>query len=430
MANKEIIDFIENRPWFRPLERLDRMQRILEKLGNPHQKLKYIHIAGTNGKGSCSAMITSILMDNGLKVGTFTSPHLIEYNERFCINNIPISDLDFLEIIEKVKKAYNKLDFIPTVFETLTAIGFVYFYLQKVDIVVLEVGLGGRLDATNIIDSSELAIIMNIGLEHTEILGNTLEEIAYEKAGIIKDNGDVVAYQNKNEVLKVFKDVAKKRNSKLKIADFNKINIINEGIDKQLFDYGRLKNIELALLGKHQFYNAATVIEGINVLNKKGYSISDKNIYNGLKNVKWDARLSILNKEPLFILDGAHNPQCALALKESLPSILKNKKAIMIFGTLKDKDYIQTIDLLKNYCKEFICIKPNSNRALGARILANIINNKGIKASYCLSSKNAIKRAFSLANKDDIIIAFGSLYLAGDIKEEFDKLKVYNNKDE
>lgn len=421
MDKEEIIDFIENRPWIRNKCRLDRMGELLKALGNPHKKLKYIHIAGSNGKGSASAMFTSILMVAGYKVGTFTSPHLIEYNERFCINNAPINDEDLSLIVQKIKDV--RLSFVPGVFEILTAIAFVYFQMKKVDIVVLEVGLGGKYDATNIIEKSELSVLMNIGLEHTEILGNTLEEIASEKAGIIKRNGDVVAYDNKKEVSLVFKKVAKEKNANIKIVDFNSIEIINEGLNKQTFNYGKYKNVELGLLGKHQFYNASVVIEGIKILVKKGYNIDDSNIINGLKDVKWDARLSILNKKPLFILDGAHNPQCADALKISLPKILRNKKAIMIYGSLKDKNYLSIIEMMSPYAKEFICLTPNSSRALKASTLASIIKKKGIKACYCKNAYNAILKAFNKAKDNDVIIAFGSLYLAGEIKDAFNKIK-------
>ena len=419
MNKKQIISFIEDRPWIRAKGRLERMEVFLKALDNPHKKLKYIHVAGTNGKGSACAMLTSILMEKGYRVGTFTSPHLVEYNERFCINNKAISDKDLGLVIKEVKKACGKLDFVPSVFETLSAIGFTYFAKEKVDIVVLEVGMGGRFDATNVIDKSEVSLLMSIGLEHTEILGDTLEKIAYEKAGIIKENGNVVAYDNPKEVLRVFEQVAKEKHAKLKEVNFKQIKIIKEGLNGQIFDYGKLKNIELNLLGKHQFYNAAVVIEAVNILNKKGYGISVKNLRDGLRNVIWDARLSILSKDPLFILDGAHNPQCAVALKNSLPKILGKRKAIMLYGTLADKDYLSVIDMMGKYAKEFICLTPNSNRALKANKLAKIIKGKGYNACYTKDALSGIKRAYKDVENNDVILAFGSLYLAGEIKDAF-----------
>lgn len=421
MSEKEIISFIEDRPWVRSSDRLEKMSLILKELHNPQKKLKYIHVAGTNGKGSCCALLTSILIDSGYKVGTYTSPHLIKYNERFCINNIPVSNKELGLIIKDLKQAFKRLDFVPSVFETLTAIAFEYFKREKVDVVVLEVGLGGRYDATNIIDKSQLSILMNIGLEHTEVLGKTLEKIAYEKSGIIKENGDVLSYDNSKKVIKVFKEVAKEKKARLKVVNFDLIKIKEEGLDHQIFDYGHLKNIELGLLGRHQFYNAAVVIEAIKILRKKGYNISNDNLRNGLKNVKWNARLEILSKNPLFILDGAHNPQCVSALKKSLPFLIGKKKAYFIFGSLTDKDYLKMIDMVAPYAKEFICFAPNSNRALKASKLAMIIKKKGIKATCASSCLEAIEKAYKKTKKDDVIIAFGSLYLAGEIKDEFNK---------
>ncbi|MBR0462005.1 MAG: bifunctional folylpolyglutamate synthase/dihydrofolate synthase [Erysipelotrichaceae bacterium] len=426
MDKKEIVSFIEDRPWVREAKRLERTARLLKALGDPQKGLKYIHVAGTNGKGSCCAMLTGILMDAGYKVGTFTSPHLIEYNERFCINNVPISDKDLSTIIGRIKKAVRKLNFEPTVFEILTAIGFTYFRKENADIVVLEVGLGGRYDATNIIDDSLVSVIMNIGLEHTEILGDTLGKIAYEKAGIIREGGHVVAYGNKKEVIDVFKNVCKEKKAHLKITDFSKIKIRKEGLKGQVFDYGTLKNIELSLLGKHQFYNAAVVIDTVKVLNKKGLKISTRNIRNGLKNAVWDARLSVLNEKPLFILDGAHNPQCAQALRRSLPKLLGKKKAVMLYGTLKDKDYESVIDMMAPYAEEFICLTPDSVRALQAKDLAKAVRKRKLKAAVANDVEDGINKAIRKAGEDGVIIAFGSLYLAGDIREKFAKLQ-YNN---
>ena len=364
-------------------------------------------------------MLTSILCHAGYKVATFTSPHLIEYNERFCINGIPVSDEKLGSAIEEIKTACTKIDFTPTVFETLTAIAFVCFARERADIVVLEVGLGGRLDATNVIEESEVSVLMNIGLEHTEILGDTLERIAYEKAGIIKENGRVVAYPGTGEVIEVFKEVAKKRKAELKIVDPSGINILKEGLEGQLFNYGRYRNIRLSLLGHHQFYNAAVVIETIKVLRKRGYRIDAEDIRSGLKNTRWDARLSVLSEKPLFILDGAHNPQCATALKRSLPKILKRRKAVMLCGMLKDKDYVSILKELKGYASEFVCLTPDSARALPAEELAAWLKENGCIGVTVPDVDEGIRTALLKAGERGAVIAFGSLYLAGAIKERF-----------
>ena len=247
MNKQEAVGFIENRNWVGSATSLDRMKELMAKLGDPQKKLRFIHVAGTNGKGSCCATLMAILKAAGYKTGLFTSPHLIEYNERFVIDGKDISDEDFCLACDKVKEASGSLTFVPKVFEVLTAIAFVYFKQKKCDIVVLEVGMGGRLDATNVIDRSDLSIIMNIGLEHTEILGDTLTKIAYEKAGIIKQDGEVIAYDNVPEVLDVFRKVAKERNANLKIADFSKIKIVSEGAGTH-FGFAVMRNPEIFTL--------------------------------------------------------------------------------------------------------------------------------------------------------------------------------------
>ena len=419
MNRTEAIEFIENRPWQGFSLGMERMEELMKKLGNPQKGLKYVHVAGTNGKGSTCAMMTSILLKAGYKVGTFISPHLVNYEERFSVNNLPVSEKELIKLVDKVKKASSELSFVPRVFEILTAIGFLYFKKERCDIVVLEVGMGGRLDATNIIDESLVSVLMNIGLEHTEILGDTLEKIANEKAGIIKDNGDVVAYDNVDEVINTFKNKAKEKHAKITVCDFDKIEILKEGRKGQVFNYKNFKNVELSLLGKHQFYNAATVIEACNILKRKGYNITSKNIKDGLREANWNARLSLLATKPLFILDGAHNPQCAVALKESLPKLLGKKKAIMLCGMLKDKDYQSVMDMMTPFAKEFICLTPDSSRALDKKDLAKILMNKNQKAVTASSVYEGIEMALSEAGENGVVVAFGSLYLAGDIIKDF-----------
>ena len=420
MNRKEAIEYIENRPPQKTSD-LCTMYKLMEGLGNPQDKLQFVHVAGTNGKGSCCAMLTSILKDANYKVGTFTSPHLINYEERITVNGKEIDSDDFCRLTDKVKKTSERLNIVPKVFEILTAIALIYFKEQNCDIVILEVGLGGRLDATNIIKKPLISVIMNIGLEHTKILGDTLEKIAYEKAGIIKENSDVVAYEKK-EVVDVYRKIVKTKNANLYVADFSKIEIISEGINKQVFNYKNYKNIKLSLLGKHQFYNAAVVLECIDLLNKKGFNINIKNVKNGLKNTIWDARLSILSNDPLFILDGAHNPQCAKALAFSLPQIIGKQKAIIICGILKDKDYKQIIDELSIFAKEFICLNPDSKRALAKEKLLEYISTKGIKVTLADDVKDAIKKALNKAYDDNVIVACGSLYLAGEISAVYKKI--------
>lgn len=420
MNYQETISFIENTENQKRQKDNKRMETLMSALGNPQDKLHFIHVGGTNGKGSCVASLTSILKEAGYKVGMYTSPHLIKYEERMMVDGKCISRKKLIELASKLKETIEALNIKPTVFEKLTAIGFMYFLEKKCDVVVLEVGLGGRLDATNIIKNPDLCVLMNIGLEHTEVLGDTIEKIAKEKAGIIKRNCDVVAYRSNIKAIKVFKEVVKTKHANLRIVDFNKITIKKEGLNGQAFDYDDLKNIKLSLLGTHQFYNASTIIEACKVLKQKGYKLTNKNIKDGLKNTVWDARLSILNRKPLFILDGAHNPQCAEALKASLPKLLGNKKAIILCGMLKDKDYSSVMKMMIPFAKEFICLTPLSNRALSGKDLANYLIKKKQIASSVNTIDDGIKLALNKAKANDVIIAFGSLYLAGYIAERFD----------
>lgn len=416
---KTAISYIESTNYGLANNSLDRMRKLMSYFNNPQDNLKCIHIAGTNGKGSCCSMLNSILTQANYNVGLFTSPHLINYTERFVINNKEISKNLFSKYVFKVKEASKKLKIDLTTFEILTAIAFLYFNDKKVDIVILEVGLGGKFDATNIINNPVLSIIMNIGLDHTKILGNTKLKIAKEKAGIIKENSNLIVYDNSKNIINVFKKVAKENNTNILVSDFTKIKILNEGINKQTFSYKKYRNIKLSLLGRHQFKNAAVVLDTVDKLIEFGYDINLLNIKNGLRNVLWNARLSVLDYRPLFLLDGAHNPQCASALVESLPKLINNKKIYIICGVLKDKDYKKVMDMFVPFAKEFICLTPYSKRALDNKELANYLNSKGAKSCSANSIKEAIQLAYKKAKKNDVILAFGSLYLAGDILAYF-----------
>ncbi len=419
MNKQEAMDFITSTNWKGSSLGLARMKQLMDNVGNPQNDLHFIHVAGTNGKGSCCAMLNQILITSGYRTGMYTSPHLINYEERFIVNNHQINEEDFCEAAEAVKKAADKMDDKPTEFEIMTAMAFYYFRKAGCDVVVLEVGLGGRLDATNVIENPDLCVIMNIGLEHTEILGDTIAKIAFEKAGIIKPGCDVVAYESEEEAINVFREVCKERNAYLTVADFSKISPVTEDIDHQVFNYGHFRNVEIALLGPHQLKNAATVIEAVKILRNKGYDISWKNLKSGLKKTSWPARLSVLSKKPLFILDGAHNPQCAEALVSSLPAILKDRKAVFLTGMLRDKDYHSVMEMMSPFASEFVCLTPLSPRALTSDQLAEHLEQMGQKATACHDITEGISTALSKAGRDGIIICFGSLYLAGAIQEHF-----------
>ena len=408
----EALDYILSVTWKGSRLGLERLTELLELLGNPQKSLKFVHIAGTNGKGSTSSMIASILQEAGYNVGLFTSPHLLSYQERIIFNHKPINDEDFIDVTEKLKEACEQMTDQPTVFERFTAMAFIYYALKKADYVVLEVGLGGRLDSTNVIDAPLVSVITNLGLEHTEILGNTIEEIALQKAGIIKTGSTCVCYDSEPAAVKVIEEVCKEKNVPFILADFSRIQPLASSLDGQSFSYKNYQNMSLALLGNNQLRNVSVVLEVIDVLKNKGVHISEEQIRAGLKNVHWPARFDLLSKEPLFILDGGHNPQCIESLKENLETYCPATKFTFIVGVLADKDYLSELKMILPFAAEFICLTPESDRALKNDLLAQTINELGVKAQSCATVEEAISLALATERP---VCAFGSLYMAGDI---------------
>jgi len=419
MNKQETIEYIELSEKRAKKTNIDRIKTLMQLLGNPEKGLKFVHVTGSNGKGSTCAMIANVLQTAGYKTGLFTSPHLMEYNERIRLNGIDISDEDLAYYAEIVKKAAKNMQEIPAVFEKLFAIAMLYYKDQKPDIVVLEVGIGGRLDTTNVIEPPEVCVITNIGLEHTKYLGDTVEKIAFEKAGIIKTGCDAVVYDSTPGVVEVVKNVCKERNVPLSVVDFSAIYAREQSLYGQIFDYKRFSSIKLPLLGNHQLKNAATVIESLLALQNRGWNISDEDILKGIETSNWAARFEVLSYEPLFILDGGHNPQCIESLVENLKAYLPNQKISFIFGVMADKDYEKELALVMPFAKRFICVTPPSNRALNADDLALHIKNLGCEA-YGVSE---IEKAVHFANsfKDSPVVAFGSLYISGEIRKVFGK---------
>ncbi|MCQ2552897.1 MAG: bifunctional folylpolyglutamate synthase/dihydrofolate synthase [Clostridia bacterium] len=433
MTPQEAISYIENYTWSTTRLGLDRTRQLLAALGNPQKSLKFIHVTGSNGKGSTCSMLDSILRSQGYKVGLYTSPYIQEFGERMRVNGQNIPGEKLAELTEKVKKVADAMEDHPSQFELVTAIAMQYFADEKCHIVVLEVGMGGALDSTNAIDAPEVAVVTNIGLEHTEYLGDTLEKIALTKAGIIKAGCNCVCYDGDPIVTEVMKSVCKELNVSITCVDSKKLQPISETLDGQKFIWED-KEYNLALLGKFQLYNVTTVFEVVRALKARGWNISDEAVEKGLASVKWPARLEILEKNPLFILDGGHNPQCADALAEALKNILGDKKAVMLMGVLADKDYPQILDTIMPFAKEFICLTPFSDRALSAEKLAAFLTEKGKKAyavpgagepSHDVSPEaekalaEGIKLAKEAAGEDGAIVCFGSLYLVGHIRTIF-----------
>ena len=412
----ETLDYIHSVCWKGMMPGLSRITTLLEKMGNPHKAMKYVHIAGTNGKGSTAAMTASILRKAGYCTGLYTSPYIYQFGERMQVNGEMISDEELIAITEFVKPLADSMEESPTEFELTTAIGFEFFKRKGCDIVVLEVGLGGLLDATNVIPTPEVAVITNIGLDHTDILGHTLEEIAVNKAGIIKENGHAVIYRGKPSVEAVFEQACAERNVKLKKADFDGLKLKQHNLFEQVFDCGAYTDLHLPLLGDHQLHNAAVVLSVAETLIEKGWKISKENIYEGIRDVSWPGRFDIVSRDPLFIIDGGHNPQCLEALVKNIEDYLAGRRVIALTGVLADKDYGDMYKPVMPHIAQFVCVTPPNPRRLPAAELAGHLQNVGATATACETVADGVKKAIALAGQDGVVLCFGSLYTIGDIR--------------
>lgn len=408
---------------------LERTYKLLEHLGNPERDLKLIHIAGTNGKGSTTSMITEILMGEGYKVGMYTSPFIEEFEERIQINrnNIPKEGLAILmdEIkvaVDKVIEAgYNH----PTEFEIITVLMLLYFKKENIDFGVIEVGLGGTLDSTNVIKPI-IQVITSISFDHTNLLGNTLEKIAREKAGIIKRGIPTVIYPQQEEVLKVIKNKCFEMDSELYIANNENLkfkNIVNLDKPYQLLKYNNEIDILLPLLGEHQIINLSVAMQAIEVLNNKNIiDISIANIVKSIKNVSWKGRLEVLSNNPYVVIDGAHNIQGIKTLSRNIKKYFKYENLYLILGILADKDVEEMIKIITPMAKKVYSVTPNSIRGELAESLKDEVSkfNKNCKAFD--KYEEAYLEALNDASEKDLILASGSLYMIGDMRKIIRKI--------
>ena len=412
MDYNEAIAYIHSTYRFGSKLGLENMRRLLGLMEDPQKELEFIHIAGTNGKGSTASFISHALMETGLLVGTYTSPFIVEFNERIKLDFDNISNDDLAQITEFVK---SKVDILvlagenhPTEFEIVTCIAFEYFKRKKCDIVVLEVGLGGRFDATNIIDTPVCAVITKIGYDHKEYLGDTLEKIAFEKAGIIKNSIKVFTCDQLPEAMSVIQEACRQRGCALTVAAAD-YKLISRDIDSQVYEY-KGKQIRIPLRGEHQIKNSILAYEVL-----KEIGVPDDKILSGFLKTVWAGRFDVLLREPLFIVDGAHNPDAAVELGKTITDYFDDKKIIFLMGVFKDKDYPAMIEQVISHAKAFITFTIDSERALAGEVLAghirkhfkNVVNHDKIK--------EAVKHALITAGKDDVIIAFGSLSYIGEL---------------
>ena len=395
---------------------LESITELLKRLGNPQNSYKAILIAGTNGKGSTAAMAASILHSAGYKVGLYTSPHLIDVRERIVVSGRKITKKEFSKAVEDVK---SKLKQSVTYFEFLTAVAFLYFQQQQVDIAVLEVGLGGRLDATNVCKPI-VSVITNIGLDHTAYLGNSLTAIAGEKAGIIKQNGICITAAKQKQVLEVLSGVCLERRAKLYCLGSDiKIKKQKDGLLSYQGLNRNLKNLPLPLRGRHQYSNVALAAGAVEFCCKNGFQIDDEAISRGLASTQWDARLETLQNNPLFLLDGAHNPAGMRVLCQALKKDYSYRQLIFIFGALADKNYRKMLQIIVSLTPKIIITQLKAPRAVPVADLERVLNKMGYPVIVTENVTKAIERAQAIANKQDLICAAGSLYLAGEVKQIF-----------
>ena len=403
---------------------LERIRELCSGLGNPQDKLRFIHVGGTNGKGSFCAMTDSILRKAGYKVGLFTSPYVREFNERMRVNGENIPNETLARLTEKAKAVAEKMKDSPTEFELICAIAFDYFLEEKCDVVILEVGMGGKLDATNIITSPCLSVITGIALDHTAFLGDTIELIAGEKAGIIKENSTVIFGGEDPVAEAVISKKATEMKTKLYKPDYSKLKIESFDLSGTSFSYKEKNRLHISLLGSYQPRNAAVVLEAIDRLNESGFNISLDNIRDGLRDAKWSARFEILSKNPIFIFDGAHNAQGISAACESIKSYF-DKKVIVITGVLKDKDYITIAKDISAASQLVYTITPENPRALSAEDYAKVLCDMGACALPCSSIGEALTKGIDKAKEMGLaLFCLGSLYTYSDVVGYLEKTEV------
>lgn len=405
---------------------LKAMEYFMDELGHSEKKVKIIHIAGTNGKGSVTEMLTNILVKNGYKVGKYMSPHLLEYNERISVNQKNITDTEMEAIIEKLIdkiEKYNKISKEKvTLFELLTTMALYYFAEQKCDFAIIETGLGGLYDSTNIVNSM-VSIITSIGYDHMQILGNTLEEIAFQKAGIIKKDANTIIMEQIPSVQKVIADTCKKKNNNLKVIKRDEIRNKRYKKDIQLFDYKEEKDIKVNLKGEKQFENAAVCIETINIIRDYGYKISEDAIREGLSTVVHKARFETLQESPKIIYDGAHNEEAISNLINTINQYYKEDEKIYVISILKTKDYKEVLKrLLKDEESTFILTSGNDEERYVAseelyKVARGITKNDKI---YKRSLEDAI--IYAKKQRDKVTFIVGSFYVYGDVIEKLKKV--------
>lgn len=417
MTNEEALQYIHSMHRLGAHPRLDHTRALLAAIGDPQSRYRCLHVAGTNGKGSFCAMSEAILRAAGYRVGLYTSPYVKDFSERIRVNGENIPPQTLAEITELVRNAAEKLDTPPSEFELITVIAFEYFRRQRVDVVVLEVGLGGRLDPTNVIEQPLLSVITGIGFDHTAQLGNTLQAIAAEKAGIIKPRCPALFGGGSDSAGRTLATVAAAVRAPFQVVDGTRLKVKHMGLDGTVFDFGEMKDLHLSLLGTYQPQNAATVLTAMEILRESAdMRISEEAIRQGLQNAVWHARFECLSTAPTALFDGAHNPQGVSAAVRSIQAYFPDTKVLVLSGVMQDKDFDAMIEGLKPVTAFAYTVTPSNPRALPAEEYAEHFHAHGIPAEAHASIPEAVSAAYAAAREQGLpLVCLGSLYLYRDI---------------
>ena len=423
MNYKETLEYIHSVCWKGSRPGLERTEMLLQMMGNPQNNTRFIHVAGTNGKGSVCSMLSSVLKEAGYKTGLYTSPFVRYFNERMAIDGEMISNEELSEITEYVKQFAEKMEDLPTEFELITAIALEYFSRNKCDVVVLETGMGGRLDSTNIVTTTVLSVITGIAFDHTAFLGNTIGEIAAEKAGIIKDGRPVVFGGKSSEAYEVIERIAKSKNSRFYTASETELENIEFSLYGCSFDISEYKKLFVSLVGDYQPSNIATALKCIDILKNEGYNITEDTLREGLKKVYWPARFEIINKDPLMIYDGAHNPEGLRGCVDSVKRFFKDQKVNIISGVMKDKNVDEMLPTVSEIANEVFTVIPDNPRSMDSKTYAEYYNKYGIKATAFDTIEEGVRAALEASKAQNRpLVALGTLYMYGDVRTALEKI--------
>lgn len=432
MTYEEARNFINDSNKYGIVPGLETIEELLERLGNPQEKLKIIHVAGSNGKGSTCAFLNSILIEAGYKVGKYSSPSVFTYREIIQVGYKGLSEMNYItekgvsEAIERIMPVCKEMledgYSHPTAFEIETAMAFLYLSLENVDFAIIEVGMGGRLDATNVINHPICTVITSISMDHMQYLGNSLKEITYQKAGIIKNNVPLVTSKQHPDVEELLQEISVEKNAKYYITDTHKLRNVIYTPENTRFTMDD-EEYSISLLGEYQIDNGLLAMTTAKVIDKLGYPISEESIKRGLDKTRWSGRFEVISRKPYFIIDGAHNEDAAIRLAKSIKQYFTNQRIIYIIGVLADKDVNSILKIAAPLADVIITLTSDNKRALQSSDLAKMALPYGKKLIDAGTVDMAVKKAYEEAEEDDVIIAFGSLSYLGEVKHTVEDIK-------